>query len=221
MSSTPIITIDGPSGVGKGTVAQKLAQYLQWHLLDSGAIYRSLSWGILNNTKPSNQILNNPNDLINFLNNLPLEFKQGKYYWNNQDISNKIRNEKISLFTSKISTYSLIREKLLIIQHSFIQPPGLVADGRDMGTVVFVNAPYKVYLFATAEIRANRRYKQLQDNNEIANYSDILQSIQQRDKQDISRKHSPLKPADNALTVDNSALSVEQVVQYILKNFQL
>lgn len=202
-----IITVDGPSGVGKGTLCQLLCDYTNFHFLDSGAIYRSLAYGVIAN----NIHLEEQAKLVALAASLPVEFIDQKIMFENKDISLAIRNEDVAAVASKIAAIPAVREALLQRQKDFAKQPGLVADGRDMGTVVFPLAKVKFFLTASAEIRAERRVKQLKNQGVTANIVKITQDIIERDKRDASRLVSPLIPAHDAFVIDTSGLNVAQV----------
>ena len=214
----PVLTIDGPSGVGKGTVANIMAHELNWNLLDSGAIYRAFA---LAATKRNIQI-DNTDELLKLASNLDLRFEsdpsnnQLSIYLDNSDVSAELRTEKTAELASKFAMIGPLRESLLLRQQKFKQPPGLVADGRDMGTVVFEDAPFKVFLTANVEERAQRRLKQLQDKGIAGILSQTLEEVQKRDERDASRKHSPLKPSKDALVIDTSNLTINEVVAKVM-----
>jgi len=214
----PVLTIDGPSGVGKGTVANIMAHELHWNLLDSGAIYRAFA---LAASKRNIQI-DNTDELLKLASNLDLRFESDSsnnklsVYLDNIEVSAKLRTEKTADLASKFAMIGPLRESLLLRQQKFKQPPGLVADGRDMGTVVFVDAPFKVFLIANVEERAQRRLKQLHDKGIAGILSQTLEEVQKRDKRDASRKHSPLKPSKDALVIDTSNLTINEVVTKVM-----
>ena len=214
----PVLTIDGPSGVGKGTVANIVATKLKWHILDSGAIYRAFA---LAASKRNIQI-ENTERLLELALNLDLKFAQDSannalgVYLDNQEVSSELRTEKTAELASKFAMIGKLRESLLVRQQDFRQLPGLVADGRDMGTVVFKDAPYKVFLTANAEERAKRRLKQLHQRGITGNISHTLQDVKKRDERDASRKHSPLKSSKEALIIDTSDLTVSEVVTKVM-----
>ena len=214
----PVLTIDGPSGVGKGTVANIMAHELNWNLLDSGAIYRAFA---LAATKRNIQI-DNTDELLKLASNLDLRFESDpsnnklSIYLDNSEVSDELRTEKTAELASKYAMIGPLRGSLLSRQQKFKQPPGLVADGRDMGTVVFVDAPFKVFLTANVEERAQRRLKQLQDKGIAGILSQTLEEVQKRDERDASRKHSPLKPSKDALVIDTSNLTINEVVAKVM-----
>lgn len=217
-----IITIDGPSGSGKGTIASKLAQHYGYHLLDSGALYRLLGLAAF-----QANLLTEPlpvDDLEKIAKNLDIAFESKAdssigILLNNIDVTEQIRTEEVGSYASKVAAIPALRDALFQRQQDFAQSPGLVADGRDMGTVVFPQAPAKIYLTASAEARAMRRVKQLQGMGVDAKIDAILADLQARDKRDMEREIAPLKPAEDALIVDSSTLGIDQVLttltQYI------
>ena len=215
--SVPILTIDGPSGVGKGTVARIMAQKLGWHLLDSGAIYRAFALAV----DSRNIDISDESVLVEVANNLNLEFKTEvgselvSVYLDGQDVSKVLRTEQTGEMASRIASIGVVRAALLKRQQAFAKAPGLVADGRDMGTVVFADTRFKVFLTASAQERANRRLKQLQNQGSKGIISKILADVVARDERDSSRKHSPLKPADNALIIDTTELSIDEVITQV------
>jgi len=214
----PVLTIDGPSGVGKGTLANIMAHELNWNLLDSGAIYRAFA---LAASKRNIQI-NNTDELVKLASSLDLRFEsdpsnnQLSVYLDNIEVSAELRTEETADLASKFAMIGPLRESLLLRQQKFKQPPGLVADGRDMGTVVFVDAPFKVFLIANVEERAQRRLKQLHDKGIAGILSQTLEEVQKRDERDASRKHSPLKPSKDALVIDTSNLTINEVVTKVM-----
>ena len=218
----PVLTIDGPSGVGKGTVARIIAQKQGWHILDSGAIYRAFALAV----DARDVAISDEENLEKIAQTLDLEFKTQtnselvSVYLDGQDVSKELRSEKTGEMASKIASIGVVRQALLKRQQDFAQAPGLVADGRDMGTVVFVDAPYKVYLTASAEERANRRLKQLQNQGYKGIISQILAEVEARDARDSSRKHSPLKPAKDALIIDTTELSIDEVITQVSELIQ-
>lgn len=223
--SVPVIAVDGPSGVGKGTLCQALANHFKWHLLDSGAIYRVLALSALN----QNISLDDEQKLAQLALNLPLTFDttgiEVKILLNNVDVSKDIRTELTGGAASKVAAINSVRTALLQRQRDFRQAPGLIADGRDMGTVVFKDAPVKIFLDASAESRAERRMKQLQDKQNHVKFAEILQEITARDERDRNRTVAPLKPANDALIIDTTSLSIQDVfnqsIKYINKELAL
>lgn len=212
MSDIPVITIDGPSGSGKGTATALVAQALKWNILDSGALYRILALA----AEQSGIARNNEASLRSLAVKLPVEFTDKHILLNGADISRAIRSEAVGTFASEIAALPSVREGLLQRQHDFKELPGLVADGRDMGTVVFPNAPLKVFLTASAEERARRRYLQLKDAGETVNLADLVEEIRARDERDMNRPVAPLKPAEDAVVLDSTTMTIEQVVSHIL-----
>ena len=213
----PVLTIDGPSGVGKGTVANIVAAKLKWHILDSGAIYRAFA---LAASKRNFQI-ENTEQLLELASTLNLNFEPDSannalgVYLDNQEVSSELRTEKTAELASKFAMIGQLRESLLVRQQDFRQLPGLVADGRDMGTVVFKDAPYKVFLTANAEERAKRRQTQLKRQGLEVNMRSLLQELEERDRKDMEREHSPLIPAEDSMLIDTSNLNPKGVVKKI------
>jgi len=212
-----VLTIDGPGGSGKGTIAQKIAQYLGWHFLDSGALYRLTALAAMNHRIP----LDSEMDLAIVAANLDVRFEvienaEPRVVLESADVSLDIRLPETGQAASKVATFPKVREALLSRQREFMQAPGLVADGRDMGTIVFPEAPLKIYLTASVEERAQRRYKQLIGKGQSVKIADLLQDIKDRDDRDMNRAVAPLMPADDAVTIDSSNMSIEEVFQEIL-----
>lgn len=214
----PVLTIDGPSGVGKGTVARIVAQKQNWYLLDSGAIYRAFSLAV-----DAREVdITDEKALGKIAQTLDLEFKTQlgnelvSVYLDGKDVSTILRTEKTGEMASKIASIGVVRTALLKRQKDFAKLPGLVADGRDMGTIVFPDAPFKVYLTASADERANRRLKQLQAQGSKGIILQILAKVKARDERDSSRKHSPLKPAKDALIIDTTELSIDEVIAQVV-----
>ena len=215
MTQNPqIITIDGPSGVGKGTIASMLAAKLGWHFLDSGALYRITAYAALQKKIPLDDIP----ALCHLAQGLQIQFKDQKIIFEGQDIQNQIRQEHIGLAASKVGAHQEVRDALYQLQRSFLKAPGLVADGRDMGTAIFPEAAHKFFLTASATERARRRFLQLQATQTPAKLDEILHEIETRDERDRTRTASPLKPAIDAIQIDTSDLSIAQVLQKALSS---
>jgi len=207
----PVITIDGPSGAGKGTLAGLLANELGWRLLDSGALYRILSWAAADQHVPTDAV----DELTQLAKSLEVGFQQTttglQILLGGCDISRDIRSEECGNNASKIAALMPVREALLTFQRDYRQLPGLIADGRDMGTVVFPDAALKFFLTASAEERTKRRYKQLREKGFDVNITALLQEVVERDDRDRNRSVSPLKPADDAIIIDCTELSINEV----------
>jgi len=215
-SLAPVLTIDGPSGSGKGTVAQLLARRLGWHFLDSGALYRILGISAEKHHVP----LDDVSGLVGLVANMNVEFlarKSGlpRVLLNGAEISDDLRTEASGERASQVATIPEVRQALMQKQHDFRQNPGLVADGRDMGTVVFPDADLKIFLTASAAERAHRRYKQLKEKGFDVNLTRLVSDIQARDARDEAREISPLKPADDANVIDTTTLTIPEVVDVI------
>ncbi|MEE2653954.1 MAG: (d)CMP kinase [Pseudomonadota bacterium] len=214
----PVICIDGPSGSGKGTLCQMLALKLGWHLLDSGALYRLVGMAAAKHQLD----FSDEQAVAALAADLDVAFLPGqagepsRVMLEGVDVSGELRTETTGLLASKVAVLPAVRQALLHRQRDFVQAPGLVADGRDMGTVVFPDSPLKVFLTASAEERARRRYKQLKDKGDSVNLATLLKEIQERDRRDSEREHSPLKPADDAVLIDSSSLGIEQVFERVL-----
>jgi cytidylate kinase len=209
---TPVITIDGPTASGKGTVAAVVAATLGFHLLDSGALYRLTALA----SKRYNIEPDNGDALAELVAELHITFREGLAQLDGVDVSTDIRAEEIGKRASAIAVHSQVRTALIARQRAFRRPPGLVADGRDMGTVIFPDATLKVFLTASAEARAARRHKQLIQKGFSANMEDLLRDLRERDARDSSRATAPLKPAVDAKTLDTSGLSIDQAVDQII-----
>ncbi|MDA0669930.1 MAG: (d)CMP kinase [Proteobacteria bacterium] len=208
-----LITIDGPAGSGKGTIARILSDKLHLNYLDSGAIYRVIALFLNRNHIPDDdeQLIKQK------IKDLNIVFLKTKVTLNNDDVTEEIRSEKIAKIASHISSLKSVRASILDLQRSYFQPPGLVAEGRDMGTVVFPEANKKFFLTASTEERANRRYKQLISKGFDVNIHNLVSEIQERDDRDINRKISPLVPASDAHQIDTTYLSPDEVVNTILQ----
>ena len=215
-SQSPVITVDGPSGAGKGTLCMLLAEKLGFHLLDSGAIYRVLALAAIHHGVDTES----EDALVPLATHLDVQFiAEGelvKVILEGEDVSGELRKEETGMAASKVAALPRVREALLRRQRAFSAAPGLVADGRDMGTVVFTNAEAKIFLDASAEERANRRLKQLQGKGLDVKFDDLLSEIQERDDRDRNRPVAPLRPAEGALVLDSTSMNIEQVVEKAL-----
>ncbi|MCH7694671.1 MAG: (d)CMP kinase [Proteobacteria bacterium] len=219
MDNTPVITVDGPSGVGKGTVCDKLAGRLGWHFLDSGALYRVLAHVALINDVS----LDNESALASMAASLDVSFESShaesapRIILSGQDVTDAIRTEECGNAASRLATYNKVRKALLERQRAFRRPPGLIADGRDMGTVVFPDAALKLFLTASPEERAKRRYKQLKQKGINASLQHLSGVIAERDSRDKGRSVSPLKAAADAIVIDTTELGVTEVNSKVLE----
>jgi 3-phosphoshikimate 1-carboxyvinyltransferase len=212
----PIITVDGPTASGKGTLASAVAQALGYHFLDSGAVYRATALAAMRaGARADDEAL-----LAQLATNLDLHFKPGQICMGDQDVTETLRLEEVGALASKVSAWPLVRAALRTLQLSFHRVPGLVADGRDMGTVIFPGADLKIFLTASAATRAERRHKQLIAKAIPANIDSLRSELEARDARDQNRSVSPLKPAADAMLLDNSALTVEASVDAVLKAWQ-
>jgi len=212
----PVLTIDGPSGAGKGTTAAAIAQRLGFHLLDSGAVYRVAALHAIRNQAD----LSNEASVLGTFASMQASFEPNglagvAVKLSGEDVSTEIRTEQAGNAASQVAAMPRVRAELLDEQRAFRQLPGLVADGRDMGTVVFPDATLKVFLTASAQERAERRAKQLNDKGIKANIANLIREIGERDERDASREHSPLVPATDAVSIESSHLSIDEVVQQI------
>ena len=219
--SLKVITIDGPSGSGKGTIAGLLARQLGWRLLDSGALYRLLAFAARNHGIE----LDNEAALKTLAAHLDVQFfaeaNGQRIVLEGEEVTDLIRTEQVGDGASQVAALPCVREALLQRQRDFLEEQGLVADGRDMGTVVFPQAPLKVFLTAGAEERARRRFLQLKGKGEDVILASLLDEIRARDERDIQRSASPLKPAEDAIVLDSTELSIEQVLERILSEVAL
>jgi CMP/dCMP kinase len=208
--SAPVIAIDGPSASGKGTIASRVAKRLGFHYLESGALYRliallSLREGSLDEAR-----------LASLAENMDVAFNEGEIVLDDEEVSDKIRSEPVGNRASEVARLPRVRQALLRRQRAFQRPPGLVADGRDMGTVVFPAAELKIFLTAAPEVRAERRYKQLIEKGIDANLRALSRDLRDRDERDAKRAVAPLVPAPDSQVLDSSALSIDEVVEQIL-----
>nr|WP_066965051.1 (d)CMP kinase [Microbulbifer sp. Q7] len=220
MNKPPVVTIDGPSGSGKGTIAKLLADRLGYALLDSGALYRLTALAALNAAVN----LEDEARLADIASNLDIRFAiaggEVAAMLEGQDVSRDIRMEQVSMAASKVAAVPAVREALLQRQRDFRAAPGLVADGRDMGTTVFPDAPVKIFLTASAEERARRRFDQLQGRGVSVSLRDLLEDIRARDDRDMNRAASPLAPADDAVVLDSTDIDIDGVLQKVLELVQ-
>jgi len=211
-SQIPVITIDGPTASGKGTVAHRVADQLGFHYLDSGALYRLTALSALRRETD----LADEHALAKLAEHLHCSFQGGDIILSHENVTDAIRAEEVGNTASKIATFPAVRHALTGLQLSFRKAPGLVADGRDMGSVIFPHAPLKVFLTASVQARAERRYKQLIDKGFSANMQDLLVDLQARDDRDTHRTIAPLAPAEGALVLDTSAMNADQAVEQVL-----
>lgn len=211
-ANAPVVTIDGPGGSGKGTLSSLVAAELGWHLLDSGALYRIVAAMARRQAID----LTDEKSLVAMIPNLQIAFDGDRVDVNGDDLSVEIRTEEAGVAASQVAALPEVRDSILTLQKSFQRAPGLVADGRDMGTVVFPQAATKIFLDASAEVRANRRYKQLKNKGLSVNLRDLLEQIQERDARDRGRAVAPLKPAADALIIDSTQMTIEEVLQMIM-----
>jgi cytidylate kinase len=214
--SAPVLTLDGPSGVGKGTLCCMLASELGWHILDSGSLYRLVALVV-----DRSGVLDDDTQIVEIARTMKVkhvaEDGQLKVFLDTEDVSDKIRSEKIGEIASRIAVIPELRQALLTRQRVCERLPGLVADGRDMGTMVFPRAELKIFLTASQDVRAKRRYKQLKGKGIDANLPQLVIELKQRDERDASRTESPLVAADDAVVVDTTSLSVEDVFNEVMK----
>ena len=212
----PVITVDGPGGSGKGTITTRLADYLGWHFLDSGALYRLTALAVMKRRLP----LDDAKALGEVAGNLDIRFETrggDVISWlEGEDVSDRLRQEDTGVMASRVAAIPEVRAALTLRQRRFRQAPGLVADGRDMGTVIFPDAKLKIFLTASAEIRAERRYKQLKEKGESVNLTRLFKEIKARDLRDQSRSVAPLRPAEDAVIIDSTDLSIDEVFERIV-----
>jgi cytidylate kinase len=213
--NTPVIAIDGPSASGKGTVAERVASALGFHFLDSGALYRLTALSAMKH----GVALDGEARVAELAAKLPASFKDGAIWLADENVSDAIRAEQVGEGASKVATLPAVRAALLDRQRAYRQPPGLVADGRDMGSVVFADAVAKVFLTASPEARAERRYKQLIAKGNSANLPALVADMQARDARDMARAVAPLKPASDAMLLDTTHMDIESAVQAVLAHY--
>jgi cytidylate kinase len=212
--SAPVIAIDGPSASGKGTIASRVARALGFHYLESGALYRVLALVSLR------EDTGEETRLAELAARMDVDFHDGEVLLEEEDVSDKIRAEPCGVRASEVARLPAVRQALLRRQRAFRRPPGLVADGRDMATVVFPDAVLKIFLTASPEVRAERRYKQLKEKGIDANLRALSRDLQERDERDMKRAVAPLVPAPDSQVVDSSALSIDDVIQRILNLYR-
>lgn len=212
-SHIPVITIDGPTASGKGTVAHKVADKLGFHFLDSGSLYRLTALTAIRRGAD----LRDEHAIAKLAEHLPVSFAGGEILLAHENVSQAIRAEEVGNMASQIAALPTVRQALYALQLGFRKAPGLVADGRDMGTVIFPNAQLKVFLTASVEARAQRRYKQLIDKGFSANMEDLLSDLQARDDRDTHRAIAPLVPAEGAHFLDTSNMTADQAIEQVLK----
>ncbi len=210
--SVPVIAIDGPSASGKGTVAKRVAEALGFHYLESGALYRLVALASLRQGVSASD----ETGLAELARGLSARFSDDKIFYEDQDVTEELRGEACGRRASEVARLPRVRDALLARQHAFREPPGLVADGRDMGTVVFPDAPLKVFLTASLAVRAERRYKQLKEKGIPASMSTLSRDLEERDARDANRAASPLVAARDAVQLDSSELSIDGVVNLIV-----
>ena len=213
----PVIAIDGPSASGKGTVAALVAKALGFHYLDSGALYRLTALA----AQHQHVSLDDEAALAELALHLDVRFEGGEIYLQNERVTDDVRCEACGAGASKVAVLPAVRTALLARQHAFRQLPGLVADGRDMGSVVFPDAALKIFLTATAEERAQRRYKQLMEKGISANLTNLLEDLRERDARDSARSVAPLRQEKDAILLETTHLSIDSAVDFVLKNFNL
>ncbi|MFZ6799486.1 (d)CMP kinase [Undibacterium sp. Di24W] len=214
---SPVISIDGPTASGKGTVAHRVAKQLGFHYLDSGALYRLTALSAIRHGID----LWEEQQIADLARALPCRFEKGHVFLADDDVTDAVREEAIGVSASKIAVLPLVRKALVELQVSFRQAPGLVADGRDMGTVIFPDAMQKVFLTASVEARANRRYKQLIEKGFPANMEDLVKDLAERDARDMARTEAPLKPAPGAFILDTSHITANEAVHQILSLYAI
>ena len=213
MSRSPVLAVDGPGGAGKGTLCRVVAEHLGWHLLDSGALYRLVAAAAARAGMP----LDDEPGLAGLARDLPVRFEGEKVWLGEEDVSDEIRSEACGDRASQVAALGGVRTALVGLQREFRRAPGLVADGRDMGTVIFPDAELKVFLTASAEERARRRYKQLKEKGFDVNLAGLSAEVAARDRRDAERAVAPLRPAPDAVVVDSTTLDIDAVVACVLE----
>ncbi|HWS73722.1 MAG TPA: (d)CMP kinase [Quisquiliibacterium sp.] len=216
MPEAPVIAIDGPTASGKGTVAERVASALGWHYLDSGSLYRMVALKALRAAVDTGDGAG----LAALADGLAPRFEGGRILVDGEDVTDEIRAEAVGVAASKVAAQPLLRAALLGLQRRARRAPGLVGDGRDMGTVVFPDAVLKVYLTASVESRAARRHKQLMEKGFSANICDLSRDLAERDARDMQRAEAPLRPAEGALVVDSTSLSIDETVEAVLDAYR-
>lgn len=212
-----LITIDGPSASGKGTVSQRVAEILGWDVLDSGALYRLSALACLNLSKD----LKNIQDVVSVIKNMQINFCDGLVFLNSNNVTDAIRTEHVGNVAAQLATIPEVRKALVNLQHSFLKEKGLVADGRDMGTVIFPQAPLKIFLISDIETRALRRFNQIKDKNPNITLDAIRNDMRKRDEQDRNRSIAPLVAAKDAITIDTTSMSIDEVVNFIIQKWKI
>jgi cytidylate kinase len=210
--TAPVVAIDGPSGAGKGTVARRTAGALGWHLLDSGALYRLVALA----AAEAGTAVDDVAGLAALASSLPVRFEGEAVWLGEREVSGEIRSEACGTAASRVAALPAVRQGLVGLQRSFRRPPGLVADGRDMGTVIFPDAELKVFLTASAAERAKRRYKQLKEKGFDVNLPALFAEVEARDRRDAERAVAPLRPAPDARVIDSTAMTIDAVVAAVL-----
>jgi len=216
LAAPPVLTIDGPSGAGKGAVSAASARQLGWNVLDSGAVYRSVALAALERGVREDDAAG----LVELTSDVDLTFRAGadgiEVYLDDREVGDSLRTESVSVMASRVASIPAVRDALLSLQRGYRKAPGLVADGRDMGTIVFPDASLKVFLEASVEERAKRRYKQLKEKGESVMLPRLFRDMQARDRRDRERSVAPTVPASDAVVVDSTHLSREQVVEHVV-----
>lgn len=212
-----LITIDGPSASGKGTVSQRVAEILGWDVLDSGALYRLSALACLNLSTD----LKNIQDVVSVIKNMQINFCDGLVFLNSNNVTDAIRTEHVGNVAAQLATIPEVRKALVNLQHSFLKEKGLVADGRDMGTVIFPQAPLKIFLISDVETRALRRFNQIKDKNPNITLDAIRNDMRKRDEQDRNRSIAPLVAAKDAITIDTTSMSIDEVVNFIIQKWKI